>query len=152
MHYKYWVVSLALATLTASYFWIDQKDSIFQWYLFGILSLRGCGGQPMWPRVKSQMPLTLDHAFIEKSIKLLILSHLRAICFCTLHYETPCNTITQFGKTEQVHASLKTKTNFVLMILSNISIHNVLFLKVLPCPFILILSQFYPDFIQISSR
>ena len=49
--------------------------------IFGPLSFIGCGGQPLvllWnTRVKSQMPITPEHAFKEKSTKLLILLPLR---------------------------------------------------------------------------
>ena len=63
--------------------------------IFGTLSFRGCGGQPLalvWNiRVKSQMPITPEHAFEEKSTKLLILLPLRTIYNRTFQCETPCS-------------------------------------------------------------
>ena len=62
--------------------------------IFGTLSFRGRGGQLLvlvWNiRVKSQMPITTEHAFKEKSTKLLILLHLRTIYNRTFQCETPC--------------------------------------------------------------
>ena len=59
--------------------------------IFGTLSFRGCGGQSLalvWNRrVKSQMP---EHAFEEKSTKLLILLPIRTIYNLTFQCETPC--------------------------------------------------------------
>ena len=61
--------------------------------LFGTLSFRGCGGQPLallWNiRIKSQMPIATEHAFKEKSTKLLILLPLRTIYNRTFQCETP---------------------------------------------------------------
>ena len=63
--------------------------------IFGTISFRGCGGQPLallWNiRVKSQMPIAPEHAFKEKSTKLLILLPLRTIYNCTFQCETPCS-------------------------------------------------------------
>ena len=63
--------------------------------IFGNLSFRGCGGQPLalvWNvRLKSQMPISPEHAFEEKSTKLLILLPLRTIYNRTFQCETPCN-------------------------------------------------------------
>jgi hypothetical protein len=63
--------------------------------IFGSLSFRGCGGQPLallWNiRVKSQMPIPPEHAFIEKSTKLLILLPLRKTYNRTFQCETPCS-------------------------------------------------------------
>ena len=42
-------------------------------------------------RAKSQMPIAPEHAFEEKSTKLLILLPLRTIYFRTFQCETPCN-------------------------------------------------------------
>ena len=41
----------------------------------------------------TQMPITLDDASKEKSIKFSILLPLRAISFHTLQYETPCESL-----------------------------------------------------------
>ena len=63
--------------------------------IFGTLSFRGCGGQPLALvydiRVKSQMPTAPEYAFKEKSTKLLILPPLRTIYFRTFQCETPCS-------------------------------------------------------------
>ena len=65
--------------------------------IFGTLSFRGCGGQPLalvWNiRVKSQMPIAPEHAFKEKSTKSLILLPLRTIYNRTFQCETPCSNI-----------------------------------------------------------
>ena len=91
--FRYWVVFLASATWTASICGIDHwKPNIA--VIFGNLSFRGCGGQPLsllWNiRVKSQMPAATEHDFKEKSTKLLILLPLRTIYFRTCQCETPC--------------------------------------------------------------
>ena len=92
--FRYWVVFLASATWTASICGIDHwKPNIA--VIFGNLSFRGCGGQPLsllWNiRVKSQMPAATEHDFKEKSTKLLILLPLRTIYFRTCQCETPCS-------------------------------------------------------------
>jgi hypothetical protein len=92
--FRYWVVFLASATLTASFCGIDHKKSSFS-MIFGTLSFRGCGGQPLalvwniW--VKSQMHIAPEHAFKEKSTKSLILLPLRTIYNHTFQCETPCS-------------------------------------------------------------
>ena len=62
--------------------------------IFGTLSFRGCWGQSLalvWNiRVKSQMPITTEHAFKEKSTKSLILLPLRTLYNRTFQCETPC--------------------------------------------------------------
>ena len=67
---------------------------------FGILQTWGCGGQAMSFRqkmiVETQMPITPEHAFKEKSTKLLTLLSLRTIYNRTFQCETPCMTIRQF--------------------------------------------------------
>ena len=63
--------------------------------IFGTLTFRGCRGQPLALvrniRVKSQMPIAPEHAFEEKSTKLLILLPLRTIYNRTFQCETPCS-------------------------------------------------------------
>ena len=65
--------------------------------IFGTLSFRGCGGQPLALicniRVKSQMPITPVHVFEEESTKLLILLPLRTIYNRTFQCETPCTSV-----------------------------------------------------------
>ena len=62
--------------------------------IFGTLTFRGCGGQPLALvrniRVKSQMPIAPERAFEEKSTKLLILLPFRTIYNRTFQCETPC--------------------------------------------------------------
>ena len=66
--------------------------------IFGTLTFRGCGGQPLALvrniRVKSQMPIAPEHAFEEKLTKLLILLPLRTIYNRTFQCETPCSCVT----------------------------------------------------------
>ena len=62
--------------------------------IFGTLSFRGCGGQPLVLiqniRVKSQMTIAPEHATEEKPTKLLILLSLRTIYNRTFQCETAC--------------------------------------------------------------
>ena len=65
--------------------------------IFGTLTFRGSRGQPLAhvrnTRVKSQVPIALEHAFEEKSIKSLILLPLRTIYNRIYQCETPCSSI-----------------------------------------------------------
>ena len=73
--------------------------------IFGTLTFGGCGGQPLALvrniRVKNQMPITPEHAFEEKSTKLLILLALRTVYNRTFQCGTPCS------KRQKVCPSLK---------------------------------------------
>ena len=77
--------------------------------IFGTLSFRVCGGLPLalvwniW--VKSQMPTALEHAFIEKSTKLLIFLPLRTIYFRTFQCETTCTRQIVYSSKEKLSSN-----------------------------------------------
>ena len=92
---------LGLSHLDSLFLW-DWSLKIQLFYDIWPLSFRGCGGHPLalvWNiRVKSQMPTATEHAFKEKSTKLLILLPLRTIYFRTFQCETPCSMYYRFTR------------------------------------------------------
>ena len=96
---------IQVLSILSDFLGLSHLESLFLWdwslkiqfsMLFGTLSFRDCGGQHLallWNiRVKSQMPITAEHAFKEKSTKLLFLLPLRTIYNRTFQCETPCMT------------------------------------------------------------
>ena len=75
--------------------------------IFGTLSFRGCGGQPLallWIiRVKSQMPIPPEHALKEESTKLLILLKF-------VHFRKPLTRSSFLSKSVVIFAEIKTKS------------------------------------------
>ena len=103
--------------------------------IFGTLSFRGCGGQPLalvWNiRVKSQMPISPEHAFKEKSTKSLIHLPLRTIYNRTFQCETPCSLYCMCIRPSGYHNALASWPWYSLeAILEYIQMHKMYFIEI----------------------